>query len=155
MLQENFPCMCARILCLRHSLLLMLHREVLKEASKALLRFICVLRDICKMYSKACCVKKQSFVTQIMLGKGIKVYFVTISNVYNMEQAKQVEQFCLCPFYLPAMGKHLPVWHRAKHIYKKNAGESPQIPEAVNYFPLPYLYHPLPIFKTIQMHFFF
>lgn len=63
----------------------MLHRDVLKEFSKALLRFICVLRDICKMYSEACYVKKQSFVTQIMLEKGIKVYFKTNSNVYNME----------------------------------------------------------------------
>ena len=79
------------------------------------------------MYSEACYVKKQSFVTQIMLEKGIKVYFKTNSNVYNMEQAEQVEQFCLCPFYLPVMGKHLRVWHRAKHCYKKNPGKSPQI----------------------------
>lgn len=57
MLQGSFPSTCAYDSASGSSLLRTLHR-VFEEASEALVRFICLPRDIFRIYSKACCVTK-------------------------------------------------------------------------------------------------
>lgn len=52
---------CVHMTASGSSLLLTLHREVFKEAGEALVRFICLPRDIFRIYSKACCVMKGEY----------------------------------------------------------------------------------------------
>lgn len=64
-----------------------------------------------------------NFVNQVREGKGIKTIVVTTANIQKLEQVEQLEQSCLCPFYLPAKDRHLSS-DRVEDCQKKTPGKT-------------------------------